>query len=69
MAGGLASVWSIEGDNVPTEIIFSVLRLSYFGCQRFQTIFARLEKADALHVRHAIVFPVVYSVCQVHLVR
>ena len=69
VAGGLASVRSIEGDNVLTEIIFSVFRLSQFGCQRFQAVFARLEKADALHVRHTIAFPVVYSVCQVHLMR
>lgn len=52
-----------QGDNVLTEIVFSVLRLSQLDCQRFQTVLAWLEEADALHVGHSITLLVVYSVC------
>ena len=59
---GLALVRGTQEDNVLTEIIFSVFGLSQLSCQRFQTILAWLEEADALHVRHPIAVLVVYSV-------
>ena len=56
------------GYDSPTQVVFAILGFSQLCLECFETVLARLEEADALHVRHAVALLVVDLVREVYLV-
>ena len=55
-------------DRSLTEVVLPVLGLTQLSRKSLEALLARLEEADALHVRHTVPLTVVNLVCEVHLV-
>ena len=60
-----------KGDGIHplTQVILSVFRFLQLSLEGPEAVLAVLQKADALHVRHAFALVVVDAVGEIHLVR